>query len=506
MAQDRPETEPTPVRHRTPRWKIALILLLLALCVVGSVYFHQNLFRPAQELAALLEETDRNEPGWRLADMLADYRLPPDDRNGALVVLKAHSWLKTPYYDRSWVGDRQISELLARLEPCRQLTPEEFQVFSTIAEKEAEALNEALKIVDMPQGRFPIHLSPDPRDMTAIRLESYKARDICDLFLNEFLVRLQGRDDAGVWQALTALDHLANYLDNSPLLIDRIQERSIIAKLIWALERLLACSEPHEEQLKAFQERLAAREGLYDLLTDLRLERADTDATLEALQTGRLSPASFYGIRRWRGGDVEGMVEAVGNTIQLQYKMFQQSPTRIRRDALLYYNDLLKIMELRPKEAWEAWDEYLRGPGKAASDTLSMVGLHRPRLFQIMLAHSARHRCAVVGLAVERFRLKHGRWPQSLDELRPEFLATIPTSPVTGEPLKYEIGEDGVVIWCPDPESRLSTLADFGHLFTTPLEGKGIGFRLWHVDRRNQPPLPKPEPGIPGYPERPNSP
>ncbi len=50
---------------------------------------------------------------------------------------------------------------------------------------------------------------------------------------------------------------------------------------------------------------------------------------------------------------------------------------------------------------------------------------------------------AVVACALERYRLAHGQFPESLDALSPQFIEKIPHDLITGEPLKYNRTEDG---------------------------------------------------------------
>src|SRR5262245_40377101 len=41
-------------------------------------------------------------------------------------------------------------------------------------------------------------------------------------------------------------------------------------------------------------------------------------------------------------------------------------------------------------------------------------------------------------VAVERYRLKHKKWPGSLDDLKPGLLKAIPLDPYDGKPLRYK--------------------------------------------------------------------
>ncbi len=47
---------------------------------------------------------------------------------------------------------------------------------------------------------------------------------------------------------------------------------------------------------------------------------------------------------------------------------------------------------------------------------------------------------ALVSLAVRRFHLKHGKLPETLSELVPEFLDSLPSDPFDGAPLRYKKG------------------------------------------------------------------
>ncbi len=54
---------------------------------------------------------------------------------------------------------------------------------------------------------------------------------------------------------------------------------------------------------------------------------------------------------------------------------------------------------------------------------------------------------AVLACALERHRLVHGKFPDSLDALVPRFMAKLPHDIITGEPLKYRRDGDGYVLY-----------------------------------------------------------
>ena len=48
--------------------------------------------------------------------------------------------------------------------------------------------------------------------------------------------------------------------------------------------------------------------------------------------------------------------------------------------------------------------------------------------------------------ALERYRLAHGKYPQTLDALAPQFIAKVPHDPIGGQPLHYRPTDDGQFI------------------------------------------------------------
>jgi hypothetical protein len=90
---------------------------------------------------------------------------------------------------------------------------------------------------------------------------------------------------------------------------------------------------------------------------------------------------------------------------------------------------------------------------------------------------------AATGIACERFRLKHGRWPRDLAEL-PE---PVPVSPFDATPLRYRVLPDRIVICCrlADDHLRYSEPPEFEF---PEVPGTTVGVRLWNPEHRAAPP------------------
>jgi hypothetical protein len=90
-------------------------------------------------------------------------------------------------------------------------------------------------------------------------------------------------------------------------------------------------------------------------------------------------------------------------------------------------------------------------------------------------------------MAVERYRLARGHWPESLSELVPEHLKSIPRDPFDGAELRYLDFAEGVIIYSVGPDG----VDNGGNITQNPsTPGSDLGFRLWDVEHRRQAPRP----------------
>jgi len=52
-------------------------------------------------------------------------------------------------------------------------------------------------------------------------------------------------------------------------------------------------------------------------------------------------------------------------------------------------------------------------------------------------------RSAITAVAVERYQLGNGRWPDKLEDLVPGYLNSIPIDPFDGQPLHHRQPDEG---------------------------------------------------------------
>jgi len=92
----------------------------------------------------------------------------------------------------------------------------------------------------------------------------------------------------------------------------------------------------------------------------------------------------------------------------------------------------------------------------------------------------------MTAIAAERFRIRHGRWPRTLEELTPDLLAQVPADPFSQTALQIVSRDDGLIIHSALKLGVGSGVDIDNRVLGTP--GRYIGFSLWNPDKRRQPP------------------
>jgi hypothetical protein len=92
--------------------------------------------------------------------------------------------------------------------------------------------------------------------------------------------------------------------------------------------------------------------------------------------------------------------------------------------------DRSRYMEEHPR--WLTFDSVLAIPEGVA-----------PKMFERAIRVQAFSNAAVLWCAVERYRLKYERLPDSLEALAPEFVKKMPVDPMLGESMRYRKKEGG---------------------------------------------------------------
>jgi hypothetical protein len=421
-------------------------------------------------LQAALADMDHTDPGWRLPDIEAARAVVPDADNSALRVMEASKRL--PQLPSPWLNADFDTEL-QHLPPERLMSPVQFARLRQLLDAVQPALDEAKKLKDLPNGRFPIVYARNP--INTMLEEEQKVRAVTRLLnLNSTACAEAGEAHKAIESCSASLNG-ARAIGDEPFAISQLIRVACAINACKTAERILAQTEPGSDDLKRLQEAVEREDTHPYWSITWRGDRAFENAVLEALESGAMTLSEFaeekpdwsdqllaFAIQDYIRG-LHPQLFAYSARIQAASEL----PAKLRRPA----------MEQIERECRHAWGNPV---------TLLLAAFLK--LEDAFLRGHAALRCQGAALAVERYRRLHGDWPQSLDALTPEFIAEVPTDPFTDDPLLYHRLPDGVVIYSVSSDG----VDNGGNIdWEKPnLPGTDIGFRLWDVAKRRQPPKP----------------
>lgn len=471
-----PTTAPTPAtalphRRRWPRYLIGIVLVFVG---IPTVLYQAFKWHSTNDVESIIAELDRTDPNWRLDDLEAARESLTPEENSALLVIKI---VGMGGQGRS--GRPEFYEQFNDLEPQHELNAVQVELLQDAYAQLQDALVEARKLKDMPKGRFPIRYSAD--FFTTLLNDQQNARRIFEMLQHDAWMRAQSGDlDAAVESCRAGLN-AARSLGDEPLLISFLIRVAGNHVALAAIERTLAQGRPSEQALKPLQELI--EQEIIDVekhwRNALRGERGGHDRLVQAIRSGKIRVSHVLG--GWRGGGPVTFGEGLAD-------LFPVILTRESPDLLRYMNRAVEITKLPHEEQTDKLLELERTIPKASI----LVHLLAPALQKVGFAHlrsQAMLRSAQVGIAAERFRLKHQRWPESLAELvKAEYIAAIPTDPFDGAPLRWRRTKEGAAAYSVGNDK----VDDQGNIDNSRSFEKGvdIGFRLWDLDRRRQAPRP----------------
>jgi ABC-type transport system involved in multi-copper enzyme maturation permease subunit len=460
-----------PVWHAWPRRlvRFAVVALPCGLLAVFLVPLHEA---DQAHLRTAIARADRLDPGWRLEDLEAARAVVPDGRNSVPRILAALKLLPSPW------PNPDLDKALEKWPAERELTPQRAEQLRRELRRAQNALHAARMVADLPEGYVPIAWTDDV--LSTLLGDIQQTRTLARLLSFDVMLRLHDRDVDGALTSSRGILNCARAVGDAPLLIGmfmRTSQRSLTAH---AVERVLAQGEPSEQALAELQ-RLLEDEGRQPLLLQaLRGERAGMNRLAENLRGGKVKSQFLYGPPLGR--------KSLLPQFQAEEVAVLLSGSLARQHAALleHFTELVEAAKL-PEPLQDAQIARVQKP---LNPRMGLLGLLAPAVGRAAGVHRssvAQLRSLVTALAVERYRLRTGHWPQRLADLVPEYLVEPPADPFDGKPLRYRRLADGVVVYSVGLDG-----VDDGGTFDPErrqLPGTDIGVRLWDPGRRRQAPV-----------------
>jgi hypothetical protein len=357
----------------------------------------------------------------------------PDAENMALRLLPAgqaiEAWVKsheaelkdTPVFGRSFgeLGARWSDPVMAAFDQC--------------CDDNAAMLNHAIEAaLTLETGRYPIEWKASPIETQLPHNASH--RMLMRAFQARAFRACQRGDADEASATILAMLRADRALDTEPMLMGGLSRVANCALSVGTIEQLMAAGVWRDDQLVRWDAELARVDVKPILERMFQTERALIHETVTKLYNGR-GP-----------NDVVMMVGVM--------QLIPIVPTIDLTATLATQSRLVEAAKLPPGDAVREADR-IKAEVEGMSALYAMTKMLTPSTSRIMaLSHrlTALVGSARAGLAAERYRMKHGDWPASLESLVPEFLDAVPIDPFTDAPLRFVNDDRGLLIYSVDSD------------------------------------------------------
>jgi hypothetical protein len=448
----------TPVRtqpfwKRRPFWVILTLVFLFS--VLGWV-FGVAWVAAQRALQEALAEADRLDPGWRLQDLEAQRAPVPDEENAALQVMAAKRLLPA-----KWPNSKTY-QLTQQVHAPEQLTAAQFALLQAEFANAAEARTEVRKLALLPHGRYP----PVTDSRPAFGME---ALALAKMLLLDALLLAQEGDVDGALRCCRGSLNAGRSFGDEPVFFSQLVRLACQTVALQGIEHTLAQGEPADAALADLQELLRQEEAEPWLLHMMRGERAGIN---EAIQAGKT--------------ELSDLTQAYPNgTLELLELSLPGARLQNLAGHITYLNQMVEIAKAPVEEQANRTKELEAGTGRQPLLVRRSVPVLRNLALENSLSGHANLRCAIAALAAERYRHRHGHWPEQLSALVPEFLPGVSLDPFDGAPLRVCRTDDGLVIYSPGADRQDNGGKINRENSATP--GTDLGLRLWDTGKRRQP-------------------
>jgi hypothetical protein len=441
--------------------------------------------RLERELARL----DRDDPGWRFDDLQAARAVVPDDRNLALRLLAIRKqmpanwpqWTKTEvpgidnpnYFAR--LNQSHLSKLRLQKRPESRLSHLEIASLDSAVSEAGIQLDAIRQLSRLESGRYPVM-----RSGFNVMVEGHdEARSIFDLVECGAMLAAESKDTNRLAADLQSMLAVArSFGDDGHYLsvIDRLLHAIATSK---AIERALAQTELSEEQLRDLQRRLEVEDAFNPAPHFLQSLRAESELMFAFVESGRWADPA------WRKANSLPVAWAKRLPPRVAFWSARQVTMTTIREALEWERKSNR-RRFDPPVSDSNGTEY-----QADFDLFISEGMIRQAI-EAIGKKEAHIRTAIAAVAAERFRKAKGRWPKDLAELKPRYLREVPLDPFSNGELRFVPTKDGILIYSVGEEGKDNNgKREYGDR-ETPSDPAAldVGFGLWNIDARRQPPLP----------------
>ncbi|MGA2686014.1 MAG: hypothetical protein ABSF51_13275 [Verrucomicrobiota bacterium] len=305
-------------------------------------------------------------------------------------------------------------------------------------------IEELRQAARLPYARFPLSYDHQPPAMILLPHLAGLKRSSQVLQLRAIAGLQNGQSDQALADVKLML-RLGNSIHTEPFLISHLVSIAIMNITLQPVWEGLAQRQWSDAQLAELDSELAKRDFLSDYRVAMRGELMLCE--IGDVEYIRHFPEQMPELTEYSGGDTSSRILARILWQSIPDGWFYQNELRCARQVLEVYLPSADVDRhlVRPEAVQHADDDVVASTEHPTPFNI-MERLFLPALGRAV-TKSAQGQESVdlarVAIALERYRLAHGEYPESLEALVPRFMKQIPHDIINGQPLHYRRTSDG---------------------------------------------------------------
>lgn len=400
-----------------------ILILLLILCIGAFIHFRVS---TNDQIRKRIEAIHAEGYPVTCEELDQWYAIPMNAENAAFLVLDA-------IYDYIEPNDVKIMPVVGPVElPSRtELMPEDMKMLiSQFLSDNQKSLEFLHKTPQLEYSRYPINLS---LGMAALVPNLAEIRKCIFLLQLEAVFSAENDNPADAFSSIVSMLGTAGTLSFEPLLISQLVRISCQNKAVSSLEYSVNRIVFTKEQLTELGEAFRKAENSPGMKRAFVGERCAILSAFDAppsvtsnLIGGGLPPVPLLAVYKALG--IMHKEEVIFLDLEKEYLDAFELPTSRQIEA---FNIIQAKVEALPK-----FNVLLHTLMPAYS-----------RVISLNLKNTAQLRSARTALAVQKYRLMNNKLPDSLDNLVPDYVESVPLDPFDGQKIRYKKLEKGFVIY-----------------------------------------------------------
>lgn len=456
------------VRRRW-RWIAGFALFWPAAGFVIGAYLGRMVDR---RLANAITAAERDDPYWRLDDLMAHREPVPDDENSAFLVAEAasmvsDSWLvhKVPPNGSRSPKATLVSKAWDELDSAsdnRRLGDRLADTLRAELARYTQAIEVARAVADIAYGRHEIELGPTLMD-TPLG-ETQNARSVARLLAADAAIQAHNANFDNALVSCRAILEVGRSIGDEPFLISQLVRMALCELALQSVRHVLGQGEPTEQSLARLQAVVALEQSEPSLLYGVKGERAMYFEVIRRIREGETPISAFSEHGGTSSSALKGFAVALNSgvapgVIASWGKLMLDNQLAV---TVEWFNDAVAIVRQPAAQhpmLWAKWDANFQRAGNIRFGPIAptiplLVTPNVSRVGRAYLRVDCKLSATIILLAAERHRRKTGAWPQSIASIDPAILPVAPVDAYSGQGFRLEHRDGQLFIYSIGPNGK----------------------------------------------------